>query len=534
MQDDLSRRVAASNDRVQEAERGRLAALQEATYARAKAAALEAGSGTDLAAVERERTATLEQQLADALASQTKLHDQVAKLEKDRDHHQSLRTAAEERYEEALSRAHDAEERHTQVLAELHALRSKADEHERSLAEHAERNASLTSSSRQLEDENVRLRSDAEAHDKSVEHWLAAVAASEAALLAAHKRNDEISSSWDQATRQLEEHQSRVSELERRVETLQAERDAAKARADEAVKVHSATREANDQSFALASGGLAQLLKLRGVRGAGSQARSRSVPHDDGDLERTAEGEAEAEPDTEANPVHEERVVALQDELDAVKKLHGDAQARQAELVKELSQAREREAGLHTQLAQTRTQLALVQKEQTKSRDDLRQRDLDLAEHETAAKEARRARDAAEVRSGVLRNLLVEHGLVKPEQEDLTAQITAVTGDESAEQLGKRVQELEVELATRQHRRGQIEERVQEHEAEVTRLRNELEQERSGATGVRERADRAQEDLEALQGRHQQLEATHLKAVQYVKGTEKMLRRMKEVSPSSF
>ncbi|GAA5986303.1 hypothetical protein JCM10908_003696 [Rhodotorula pacifica] len=519
----LASRVGEADERYKAAERGRTAAVQEAAYARAKLAALEAGSPNDLAKIERERTATLEQKLAEALAAQSTLQEKIAKLDNDVAHHQSMRATAEERCEEALARAQEAEQNHSRVFADLSSLQVKAGEHERGITEHAERSASLAASTQRLEEENARLKDEAKSHDSSVEQWLAAIAAAEAALLAAHKRNDEITSLRDSAAQEVQEHRGRLADLEREVESLRSERDAAQARAEAAQRLHDAAREASESNFALASGGLSQLLALHRSRPSAHSNLSRSV--DDEDADMAADGLDRSTTEHESTRA---QLSAVQTELDEVKMLHGDAQTKQAALAAELAHAREREAGLQTQLSQARTQLALVQRQHSSVSDELNSHKSQLADHELRAREASRARDAAEIKSNVLRNLLADHGLASPTEDDISTKFSPITGDESADQLAKRVQELEAELASRQLQRQQVEDRAVEHESQVAQLRDELERERAGGADVRTRADKAQEELEVLQGRHQQLEATHLKAVQYVKGTEKMLRRMKE------
>lgn len=430
-----------------------------------------------------------------------------------------MRATAEERCKAALARAHEAEQNHSRVFADLTSLQVKAGEHERGIAEHAERNVTLAATSQRLEQENAKLKEAAEAHESSVEQWLAAIAAAEAALLAAHKRNDEVTSLRESAAQEAQSQRERAAGLEREVESLRTERDAAQARAEEAERQHFATREASDSNFALASGGLSQLLSLHRSRPGGLRNLSRSVGGEGGDADGVESSERGVAP---------EQLSAMQMELDEIKKLHSEAQSRQASLAAEVAQAREREADLHAQLSQARTQLAVIQRQHSTTLDELNTYKSRVAEHELQNRETARARDAAQIRAGVLHNLLADHGLASPTEDDLSNKRSSIIGDESVDQLATRVRELEAELASRQHQRQQAEERVTEHESEVARLRQELEREKSTGLDVRTRADKAQEELEVLQSRHQQLEATHLKAVQYVKGTEKMLRRMKE------
>ncbi|BGP39376.1 hypothetical protein JCM10449v2_003314 [Rhodotorula kratochvilovae] len=504
----MAEQLASLNERFQGSDRARTAALQEASYYRAKLAALEAGAPSDVAKVERDRAAALEAQLSGALSAREALEAQVARLEADAAHHAAMRATADERGADAAKRADDAEAAHARVLAELAVLQGRAGEHERGLGEHVEKLAAVESSRSVLEGEHARLREQVGEHEQSVAHWLATLEASEAALTAAQARNDELAAAWEKATDALATQQTRVAELEHEVEALRVERDAATERADEAERMHQSTREAHDKSHALATGGLAQLLGLHRERQG-----MRNIGNGSGD---------------DLAPEHAERVRAADEQVATVRQLHADAQAKHQTLSSELAAAREREAGLHVQLSTLRTQLSTVQAAHTKALDDLGAHKALVATHEGTARDVARARDAAEVKAGLLRSLLADHGLAAPSEDELASRFPTLTGSESPDQLAKRVLELEGELEARMRQKAQLEERVREHESEHGRLRDELDRAKSGGGADKERAGKAQEELEALQGRHQQLEATHLKAVQYVKGTEKMLRRMKE------
>ncbi|GAA5994562.1 uncharacterized protein JCM10292_002138 [Rhodotorula paludigena] len=514
----MSEQAASTNDRFVSSDRARLAALQEAAYYRAKLAALESGSPSDVSKLERDRSASLEQKLAEAVAARAALEVQVNKLEQDAAHHASSRESTDELHRAALARADEAEQNHARALAELAALQTRAGEHERGVSDHQEQLASVRSAHSTLEGEHSRLKEQVAEHEASVANWLATLEASEAALTAAHTRNNELSSAWDKASSELQQQQARVAELEHQLETMRVERDAAQAKAEGADGLLRSTREAHDKSQALASGGLAQLLAVR----RGPQA-VRNVSRGMGD----ADDDAEVAQD-EPSPVHAERLRAVESEVAAVKQLHADAQSKHQALSTDLAAAREREAGLHVQLTTLRTQLATVQAQHASALEELGSHKALVSTHENTARETSRARDAAEVKAGLLRSLLADHGLAAPSEDELASRFPTMTGTESPDQLAKRVLELEGELEARMRQKQQLEERVREHEGESGRLRDELERAKSGGGEVQERATKAAEDLEALQSRHQQLEATHLKAVQYVKGTEKMLRRMKE------
>ncbi|GAA5906771.1 hypothetical protein JCM6882_003297 [Rhodosporidiobolus microsporus] len=527
----MADQASALDDRFQGAERARSAALQEAAYYRAKLAAFESASpssGSDsIAKLERERAAELEQKLSDALASRAELEAQVSKLEQDVAHHSTLHSSSDEQHKAVASRADAAEQSHARALADFADLQKRSHGHERSIAEHVEKLASLTSAHAILEADNQRYRSQVDEHEASLAGYLRTLEASQEALTAAQARNDELAGVWEKATSELTAQQLKVAELEARVETLQRERDAATAKADELELVLKSTTEAHDKAHALANGGLAELLAAHKERQAlKNVGRSRSVGED---------GEEGADVDEDVPTHHIERLRAVEGEVSTVRQLHSDAQAKSDALAGELEAVRAREVDLHHQLSTLRAQLATVQEQHSRATEELGTHKSLVAEHEQRARTVTRAKDAAEVKAGLLRSLLADHGLAAPSEEDLEAKFAPLSGDESAEQLARRVQELEARVESHSRQKEQLEERVNGHESEAERLREEVERakaaSRQGVEGEereRERAEKVKDELEQLQGRHQQLEATHLKAVQYVKGTEKMLRRMKE------
>ncbi|GAA6017300.1 hypothetical protein JCM10207_003686 [Rhodosporidiobolus poonsookiae] len=522
--------AASLDERFQGAERSRTAALQEAAYYRAKLTAFETASSADLAKLERERTAELEQKLSAALSSRSELEAQVAKLEQDAAHHATLHSTAEEQHKAVSSRADAAEQSHARALADFADLQKRSHGHERTIAEHVEQLASLRSAHAQAEADNKRYREQVAQHEGSVKGWLATLEGSHGALGAAQQRNDELAASLDKAAAELAQQQVRVAELEQQVATLQHERDAAVSRADDLDGQLKTAREAHDKAHGLATGGLAELLaahKERQALRAVNKSRSRSVDGDE------AEGADDGELDDDPLPEHHAaRVRAIEDEVSTVKSLHASSQSKADQLAADLTAAREREMDLHTQLASLRQQLVTVQEQHGAAVQELGTHKAQGVEREHGLKAATRARDAAEVKAGLLRALLADHGLAAPSEEELDKRFAPLQGDESADDLARRVHELEARAEQHTRQREQLEQRAAAAEGEAERARDEVERARQASRAEegegRERENKAREELEGLQSRHAQLEATHLKAVQYVKGTEKMLRRMKE------
>ncbi|GAA5841877.1 hypothetical protein JCM11251_005408 [Rhodosporidiobolus azoricus] len=532
----MADQAAALDERFQGAERARSAALQEAAYYRAKLAAYESSSPSSdsVSKLERERAADLEQKLAEALSSRAELEAQVARLEQDVAHHSTLRSSADEQHKAVASRANAAEQSHARALADFAELQKRSHGHERTIADHVETLASLTSAHSILASENQRYKSQVEEHETSLAGYLRTLEASQEALTAAQARNDELSGVYEKATGELTTQQLKVAELETKVEQLQRERDAATVKVKELETVLKSTKEAHDKAHALANGGLAELLAAQKQRQTlRSVGRSRSVGDGEDGEENGASEVVEEEDDLPAH--HAERLRAVEGEVSKVRQLHSDAQAKSDALASELEAVRAREIDLHYQLTTLRSQLATAQEQYTRASEELGTHKAKVVEQEQRARTVSRAKDAAEVKVGLLRTLLVDHGLAAPSEADLDAKFAPLSGNEDADQLARRVQELEGRLESLGRQKEQLEERVNGHEGEAEQLRGEVERakaaSRQGMEGEereRREAEKVREELEGLQGRHQQLEATHLKAVQYVKGTEKMLRRMKE------
>lgn len=522
----MAEQASALNERFQGADRSRIAALQEAAYYRAKLSAFEAASPSDVAKLERERSAELEQKLSDALSSRTELEAQLAKLEEEASHHSSLRFAAEEQHQAVLARADATDQSHARALAEFADLQKRSHSHERTIAEHVASLASLTSSHAQLEADNQRYKGQVDEHETSLAGYLRTLEGSQEALTAAQTRNDELSTAYEKATTELTTQQTRVAELEQQVQQLQVERDAATAKAEELQGLLSSTREAHDKAHSLATGGLAELLAAHKQRQTlRDTARSAGTGDDDNDNDD----------DLPLSEHHVARLRAIETEASTHKQLHSEAQAKSDELATELEAVRAREIGLHQELSTLRKQLETVQSQHALAAEQVKEHKTLAASHASTARTISREKDAAEVKASLLRSLLVEHGLAAsaPSEADLNDRFAPVADDEDPDVLARRVQELTAAHDVALRSKAELEQRVRAQESEVVRLKEEVSRvQQGGEEEERQRGERekqTREELEGLQGRHQQLEQTHLKAVQYVKGTEKMLRRMKEV-----
>lgn len=497
------------------ASRARAAALQEASYYRAKLAALESGTPGDVARVEKERVQELEKKLAEALQAKSVLERQVEESEREKEHQVGLRSSAEEHHSSALSRANAAESSYSRSLTDYADLQRRANTHESTIQEHFEQIAGLTSSADRLSAENAHLKERAAASDASLAKYVRTLEETQLALSAATIRNDETHSIWQDSQTSLAEHQSRTRALEAELSSKHEEVQTATARSTDLERVLKVTRDEHEATKILAAGGLADLV----------------AAHRDGSLQSS-----------EPSELHAEQMKALEMETETYRKMHQESRTKGEATFAELNDCRLREVALQTQVIQLRSEIASLRSQHTQLADDLSRSKAASSTHDLAIRDAGRAKEAAEVKSSLLRNLLTDHGL-SVDDEDLASRFPPMNGSESPEQLHRRVQELEVRLEQQNRAQSQLEEShadsnrglvaaSQDKQVQLDHLNNEVVRLRGTSdtdAQETERFSKANEELEALQRRHGHLEQTHMKAVQYVKGTEKMVRRMKEV-----
>ncbi|GAA5956541.1 hypothetical protein JCM3765_003477 [Sporobolomyces pararoseus] len=515
--------VAGTDDRLQASTRSQTAALQEAAYYRAKLVAVESGSASDVSKLERERAAELEKKLSEALAERQSLESKILTLEQEVEHHSTMRSSVEERHSAAIARAEAAESSHSKALSDLADLQTRSQGHESTISDHLAQLAALTASSKVLSSERDQFKSRSIDHETSLAQHVRTLEEVQVALSAANARNDELMTSWEKATSELTEQQVKVAQLSQELETLRIENTAAVSKAEELERILKSTKDAHDATQVFATGGLAEILNAHKERSLKNASRS-------------VDGGEDVD-DGEPSSIHLPRIRALEEEMGSVKQLHADTRSKSDSLAAELSQARTREAQLHAQVASLRQEISSLQSQHSTALEELGKHKSLVSEREAEAREATRTRQASEVRVGILRNLMADHGLAVND-DDLAARYPPMNGSETPEQLYQRVQELESRLEQKTKAHSDLDSNHQDAKRELddlTRQRNEHVEElqRLRENPVADSDDKnrlleVQGELESLQQRHSQLEATHLKAVQYVKGTEKMLRRMKE------
>lgn len=132
------------SQKLEQADRMRMAALQEAAYFKSKYMAVKAGDHHELARIETERAADLERRLAAALSENEANSRTLQQLQRRAQHDHASRLAAEERAKEAHERAQEAQEAHQRALEELAHVHERAIKAEAQAREGALQIAELT------------------------------------------------------------------------------------------------------------------------------------------------------------------------------------------------------------------------------------------------------------------------------------------------------------------------------------------------------------------------------------------------------
>ncbi|KZT75075.1 hypothetical protein DAEQUDRAFT_659712 [Daedalea quercina L-15889] len=512
LQTSLIDQAHTASARIQEAENVRASALQEAAFYRAKVAALESGSVTDVARAERDRAAELERQLASVLAERAERERKLKELGDSLALQITIAEQAEARADDALKRADRLSQSHDRNSEAYSALQEKHANAEVMLREHADRLLTQNSIIEQREADHLKAETQLKELMFSHEQHIRALEQAKMAMEAASARAAEVDHQHIRAREQAASLEADLADLRGELETRTTEVENARVRILELENSWAKSREEADALRAVTTGSLGELLD--------SHRDLRS------DEDRLTRG-------------HAEKVEALQHEIASLRDMLKEATRRADETQSELARERRRAQvsdsetlSLRSQIAGLRMQLSNALAEGGRLRKELLAKDSELLAH---VKEA----SAATMRHETLRKYLADHGIVA-EGEDLPSPSGGVSPARLANLENRlaeatRVQDItERDLQSALRQKEEAEVQLDALSAEVERLRasqspvgkNGVD---SGAEGRALEAERKLEETEAsYKARLQQLEEDYQLAVHYVKGTEKMMRKMKD------
>ena len=471
-QEKTDRQATETARRIAEVEHQRDASMREAAYARAKLAA-HGGSQRSTpqpdsarGSDEIERSTDMSRRLALALASQNEHKVKLDALHNELESERRARSMAEESAEAAHARLEEINQGRNP--AELEALRAELHEVQSSARAEAGRRAEVEERLRMLQVDHSEISQKHQHVATQLKEHISSLAALEAVIAASKEKADVFE-------RQAEEEREQRETLERKLAQLRAELE------DKSAEVESTTKRLRDAE---------QLADIHAKEAA---------THRDALMAGFARLSS-PEPSDKRESAHEERVAALNESAERANALAKANQEAADRAAQKLRSAEERIAGLETYQDQSSREVLQIRKQLKSALQEVQMHQN--AKHELIAQLENHQQDAnaLTVQHSALKELLGERG-IDMSNARRSPNFDTSPGSRHSTPDQNRLRELEQQLQSSSDK----------HE-ETKRMYESREQD----------ADRTyREKLE-------QLESDYQSAVHYVKGTEKMLKKMKE------
>ncbi|KAJ6627112.1 hypothetical protein B0H10DRAFT_2210524 [Mycena sp. CBHHK59/15] len=488
MQTLMGEQARQASEHVADAERMKTSATQEAAYYRAKLSAFENANEAEVGRLERERVTDLERHMSTLMNERWEQDRKISELSDSLALQTTLCEQAEARAADASKLAEMVDEAHERTLQRHNNMQERHYSLEARLREHADQLLSQTSTLEQKEADEMSLRAQVDELIQSRDQHLRALEQARAVLQASSSRAEEVDLQYDRAREQIGALEVDLVELRGELESRTAEVESMRARLTDVENSWAKSREEADAFRALTTGSLGELLDSH-----------RDLKTDE---DRMARG-------------HAEKTQAMETEAASLR-----------QMLKEATQ----------QADQARSQL-----------DEERRR---VREHEV---EHSSLRGQVVGLRAQLSNAVTDIGQTKKDLADREAQLGAKSKESPMRPFAWAcaaspavVAELENKLAERarlhentERELSQTVRRMRELEAQLSQVSTQLERARSTQSPsavpnpqAEARAAEAERKLEETElgykARMQQMEEDYQLAVHYVKGTEKMMRRMRD------
>jgi len=545
------------DNRLNETSKTKTAALQEASFYRVKLAAYEAASASEVNKLERQRISDLENRLSELILSKAASDRQVAQLTNELEQERNLREVSQENANKSNDRSDQLQALHSQLVIDYEELLNKTKAMDMTSTDSVQQYQTLKATHHSVLAEFESSKQKLESAQLVNEKYLLTLQHLQKSLDATRGKVDEVQNSWEQAKSDLESQKILSQDLSRELHSKLQELEQSKAKIEEMEQALKTLHDENQALKTLNEDGISQLISATRSIPTNDLASSTNnkSSHDDASPMRSLGNDAQltSNNEGEGNPRQEPSRQKLESTVMELNELRSRNMALEMNLMNSKSE-----------ISALRTKMMNLMSESSKIRSQISSQDHDL-------KEKSRLIEAAEVKTSLLKNLMSENGHVGgTTEEELSRRSFESNGPGTfglsmtsmgsnsfagdAERLSKRVHELEMQLEERsrvhrdlEHQYGETQKEMQmaegkyrdahrKHEAaadEIASLVEEVQRLRSGGASSVSPASvegngKVEEELQLLQEKHRTLEQTHVKAVQYVKGTEKMLRRMKD------
>ncbi|KAL1712368.1 hypothetical protein EV715DRAFT_278035 [Schizophyllum commune] len=501
-----------ASERIADAERVKNSAAQEAAYYRAKLSALENGRESEAQNMERERLKDLEKSMSALMTERWNQERKIKELTEALSLQTTLCEQAEARAADASRRAETIQESHDRNVQRQHELQERNETLEVQLRDHSQRLLSNTSTLEQQEAEAAALQAQVEELTQSRDQHLKALERVMETFRQTQKRADEFDAEEKRSREKIAALESDIVELRGELEARTTEVENAREKLADVENQWAISREEADRFRALTTTNLGQLLDLH-----------RDMKADE---DRYTKG-------------HGEKVNAMQMEIEQLRVMmkeasdrHGDAQRKLSEERQRVRELEKETSQLRAQLVGLRSQMSNVLADSGDLRRELSDKDVELEEKSKQASEAA-------VRLRMLRTYLTEHGIVINEDDVHSAsRSNGVTSPDVVAELETKLAERNRAYDNAQRELNQVARRHRDAEAQVSDLASQIEQLRASQSPSVGSADsdarlaeaerRFEETERGYKQRMAQMEEDYQLAVHYVKGTEKMMRRMKD------
>ena len=472
MQQTVEQQAASAAKRIAEVEHQRDAAVSEAAYARAKLAAHSGSpSGTPQSDTARdldehsERATDISRRLALALAAQLELKARLDSMMTDLNAEKRARELAEESAEAAQRRLSEIGQGRNSM--EVEGLRSELLEAQKTARDEAGQRAQAEEKLRMLQIDKDHLAQKHEELSSRLADHISSIEPIKTAVAASAEKAELLE-------RQLEDERQQRDELERKLLQLRADHEE---RTAELENTSRKLRDAEELAETHAKEATAHRVAL--FAGLSKAANAESA--------------------RDNNSLSEQRIAVLQQSTDRAHALARSHQEAVDVAAQKLRAAEERIAGLEAYQEQSSREGLQIRRQLQAALKDVQSHQAENRELRSQLETNQRDASALAVQHGALKNLLGERGINMSDarKSPMDNSPNSRFGTPEQTRLRELEQQLQASLKAHEETKHSFESREQE-------------------------ADRNYRE------KIEQLENDYQSAVHYVKGTEKMLKRMKD------
>lgn len=474
VQSELESQSALAVKRMQDVERQRDVAVQEAVYAKAKLAALGGPvtptPGSDSASMDAEKMTDMSRKLAASLSAQADLSAQTQALTQEIAAERKARHLADETASSAQRRITELDEYRNWAASEIETLRAELLDAGRAYRDEAALGQEAAANVKMLQIDQAELTARLEEVMEENKNYQTSLEKLNKAMQFTNQKSSTLE-------RQLEEERIVKESLERKLAQLRSEYE------EKTADLQSVNQRLKDAE------------ELMGTYAEEAKAANAVLI---AGLDKVAARESP----TMLASVTEERVRVLQEQVENTQVLLAKSKAQADETGEKLAEAMQRVAGLEFQQGQSSKDSIALRRRMADVGDEARRLKKENVELLNRLNQRQLEVDAVTAKHNALKEILHERSAQGgfDKRRSLTLQNSPESGTATPEQLN-RLRELEVRLedSLRAHRETKNTAEMQAQEVEK-HFREKLEQ----------------------------LENDYQSAVHYVKGTEKIMKRMKD------